>query len=138
MISVKRGLKKLTAFSLLFFFTVGVWCAGLAFPSSLALAAQPNGIHPGCTQNRRALEKMDCDQPNFMCSFPAPVLFSGVALASVRNPDFPKDAQCSIGWAVPVGSFGETSLAANHVGVAFRVHPPQKLPIHLFNSVLTL
>lgn len=134
MSAVKRALKKSTVFSLLFFFTIGVWCASLAAPGSLAMAAQLSR----CTQNRLALEKMDCDQPNFMCAFPVPASFSDVALASVRNHDVSKDAQCPIGWAVPVGSSGETSLAANHVGVAFRTHPAQKVSINLFNSVLNL
>lgn len=137
MISVKRVLKTLTAVSLLFFFTIGVWCAILAAPGSLAMAAQRSGLQPGC-KARLAFEKMECDQPNFMCSFPAPASFSDVALASVRNHDFSKDAQCPIGWAVPVGSSGETSLAANHVGVAFRTRPAQKVSIHLFNSILTI
>ena len=137
-IFVQRTFKKLTAFSLLFLFTLGVWCVSFATPGSLAMAAQRNGFYPGCTQNGSALEKMDCDQPNFMCSFPAPGSFSDIALASVRNHDFSKDAQCPIGWVVPVGSSDETSLAANNLGVAFRIHPAQKVSINLFNSVLTL
>ena len=132
-IFVQRTFKKLTAFSLLFLFTLGVWCVSLAaLDLSVASATQR------CPHNSLALGKMDCDQPNFMCSFPAPGSFSDIALASVRNHDFSKDAQCPIGWVVPVGSSDETSLAANNLGVAFRIHPAQKVSINLFNSVLTL
>lgn len=94
---------------------------------------------PGCSQNSSALGKTGCEQPSFLCGFGSSFhLLSGGVLASVRNHDFSKGAQYPILGVAPLGSSGETSLAANHVGVAFRTLPAQKVSIHLFNSVLNL
>ncbi len=130
---MKRVLKTLTAFSLLFFFTLGVVCASLAAPDqSVASATQR------CPQNSLALGKMDCDQPNFMCSFGLdPRSFSSVAIISPRTHELPKAVPLPIGGAVITGLSLEISLAA--IGaIVVNLRFPEKVPIHLFNSVLNL
>jgi len=126
--------KKITAVGLLLFFAFGAWCSSFAAPGSLAMAAQ---LSP-CTQDRQALEKMDCDQPNFMCSFPAAASFSDVALASSRTHDFSKDAQCLIIGGNILGSFDEGFLPTIRPGVVSQIYPIYKVPIYLSISILLL
>lgn len=130
---VRRTFKKLTAFSLLFLFTLGVWCASLA-----ALDLSVASATHRCPKNSLALGKMDCDQPNFMCSFGLdPRSFSSVAIISPRTHEVPKAAPFSIVGAAITGPPYEISLAVVSA-IAANLHFPEKVPIHLFNSVLNL
>jgi len=130
---VQRTSKKLTAFSLALLFTLGVWCASLAAPN-LSIASATHR----CPQDSLVLGKMDCDQPNFMCSFGLdPRSFSSVAIISPRTHELPKAAALSIGGADIAGPPYEISLAAIRA-MAVNLHLPEKVPIHLFNSVLNL
>lgn len=130
---VQRPFRKLTAFTVLFLFTLGVWCASLAaLDLSVASATQR------CPQNSLALEKTDCDQPNFMCpSGPDPRLFSSVGIISPRTDEPPKGAPLAIIGPAVTGPPYEVSRAG--IGAAaVNLHFPGKIPIHLFNSVLNL
>ncbi|MBI4283529.1 MAG: hypothetical protein HY663_03565 [Chloroflexi bacterium] len=80
---------------------------------------------------------MDCDQPNFMCSFgPDPRSFSG-AVIPPRTHEPPKAVPLPIGGAAITRPPYEISLAT--IGaIAVNLHFPEKVPIHLLNSVLNL
>jgi hypothetical protein len=73
-----------------------------------------------------------------MCSFGLdPRSFSSAAIMSPRTYEFPKAVSLVIGGAVITGWFHEISLAG--IGaIAVNPHFPEKVPIHLFNSVLNL
>lgn len=132
-IFVQRAFKKLTACSLLFLFTLGIWCASLA-----ALDLSVASATERCPKSSLALGKMDCDQPNFMCSFgPDPRSLSSVAIISPRTHELPKAVPLPIGGPAITGPPYEVSLAAISP-VAVNLHFQKKVSIHLFNSVLNL
>jgi hypothetical protein len=131
-ISVQRTFNKLTALSLVFLFTLGVACVALAAPQlSIASATQR------CPQDGMALGKMDCDQPNFMCSFrPDPASLAS-AVIPARTQELPNAMPLVIEGAAITGPPHETSLATISA-TTVDLHFPKKVPIHLFNSVLSL
>jgi len=130
---VPRTAKKATAFSLIFLFALGVWCASLAAPGqSVASATQR------CPQDSLALGKVECNQPNFMCPFGVDQgSFSGIAIISPRTHEFPETVLSPIGEAVTRRLFYEIFLA-DMGAIAANFHFPEKVPIHLLNSVLNL
>lgn len=129
---VQRPLKKLTALILMSLFTVGVWCASLAAPElSIASATQR------CPQNSLSMGKMDCDQPNFMCSLrPNPTSLTS-AVIPARTHELGKAVTLSVGAAEFAGPPYETALATTGAR-AVNLHFPEKVPIYLFNSILNL
>jgi hypothetical protein len=128
---VKQLLKKLTGFSIVFLFVFGVLCASLAVPG-LAVASAV----PGCSHDTSVLEKAGCEHASFRCGFgTSGGLLYQVVPASVRTIDFPKDVPFL---AMGGGSTDEIGLSAHRVSLASPGYLAQKIPIHLFYSVLTL
>ncbi|MEX0806904.1 MAG: hypothetical protein WD688_26815 [Candidatus Binatia bacterium] len=131
--AMKRTAKNLVAFGLVLFFALGVLCVTLAFPGqSLASVT-------GCSQDNRAMQMTDCEHPSYLCGFDrSSHLLSQGALSSTRSSDSLKS---SLGVAVGEACFDSSAYAGAFVGNehtnAFPAGP-QKVSIHLYNSVLNL
>lgn len=125
--------KRLTVFSLIFFFALGVWCAILAAPDLSVAWGQPS-----CSSNTSSLEQAECEYPSFICASGSLFsLVSNSALASIRTDGFFKDAQFTTINAAPAGSSNEVSLPGGGLRAASVFNPAPKVSVHLFNSVLT-
>jgi hypothetical protein len=130
---MKRTAKSLVAFGLVLFFASAVLCATLAAPGqSLASVT-------GCSQTNLPMKMADCEHPGYLCGFESSSrLLSQGALSSTPSNDSLKN---TLGVAV-----GEARFDSSASGGSFALHeytsdfPPglHKVPIHLYNSVLTI
>jgi hypothetical protein len=115
-----------------FFFASAVLCATLAAPSqSLASLS-------GCSQGT-AMKMTDCEHPSYVCGFdPSSTILSQGALGSARFNDSLKN---SLGVAIGEACFDSSAYSGHFVGNEYTNASsagPQKISIHLYNSVLTL
>ena len=130
---MKRLSKILSSFAVAFFFASAVLCATLAAPGqSLASIS-------GCSQDNHAVEIAGCEHPRYLCSFNrSSHLLSEGSFTWVRSNDSVKNI---LGVAVGESSFDSSAygghLVWNEHTSAFPIGP-QKVSIHLYNSVLTL
>lgn len=135
-------LRKELVTSLVSFFTLAVLCTSLAGPSaSAALPGQDKAQPTGCAGTDHGSPLGNTEKPNvdFLCisgsSFGS---FSGAFAVSSQAPEhFFKDRLFLIG-LVPEGSSHKTTAVGDGSAVFSFIHPAQKVPTHLFNSVLTL
>ncbi len=80
-----------------------------------------------------------CDKRNFICFFGlAPGLSSEPALVSSPPNDFSKDIQLLVATGNTAGAPQEVFLESHGSLSANQIVFPQKVSIHLLNSVLTL
>lgn len=125
--------KNLISFAVVLFFISAVLCATLAAPGqSLASVS-------GCSQDNHAMEMGGCEHPSYLCSFNrSSHLVSEGSLTSARSNEFLKNI---LGVAVgePVldySAYGGVLACNEHTNDSpIGLH---KVPIHLYNSVLTL
>ena len=130
---MNRASKNVVSFALAFFFASAVLCATLAAPGqSLASVT-------GCSQDNRAMEMTGCEHPSYLCGFDGSShLFSEGALSSARSSDSLKN---TLGIAVGELCFDSSAYGGPFVGnepTNASSVGPQKIPLHLYNSVLTL
>jgi hypothetical protein len=128
---VNRVPKSFIASALAIFFALAVWCANLATPAH-AFASQMS----------------DCSQPDSASEHPCqPVLcdlagshnlLSQGALVSTRSYDSARDGLFLLGAILPALSHNDISLVAKQFPTIWSDYRPEKVPVHLFNSVLTL
>lgn len=125
--------KNLVAFALVVFFAAGVLCASLAAPGqSLASVT-------GCSQTDLPMKMADCEHPGYLCGFDSSSrLLSQGALSSTPANDSLKN---TLGLTVGETCFDSAAyggpLVGNEHTSAFPAGP-RKVPIHLYNSVLTI
>ena len=129
-----RSSKKFVAFALVVFFAAGVLCASLAAPDrSLASVT-------GCSQPDLPMKMADCEHPSYLCGGfdPSSRLLSRGALSSSPSNDSLKN---TLGLTVGEACFDASAHGGPLVGhehtSAFPTGP-RKVPIHLYNSVLTI
>lgn len=130
--AVKR-LSKIPALGLAFLFIIAVWCGGLVAPG-LSFASAP-----GCSSTGPAPQNAECEHPGFLCiTHSSFALLSNSELNSIRTHDFSKNGQLPSIEFAPVDPSLAISVSANGPSAASLSCLTQKVPIHLFNSVLTL
>ena len=131
--SVKRVIKRLTVFSLLFFFTFGVWCAILGAPDLSVAWGQS-----GCSGNSSSLGQAECEYPGFICASGS--LFSlaaNSALASIRTDGFSRETYSTTISVFDTWPYSDFSSPGARLRHATLFNPAPKISLHLFNSVLT-
>jgi len=130
---VKRALNRLTSIGVIFLFIFGVWCATMTAPALTAGSPMP-----ACMQDGSMLETGDCDSFAFSCEFvyPCGLLFKGAFTA--RTYSFARDMQSLTIGVVSPAPPGEISPACAGPGAVSVAGVLRKVPIHVFNSVLTL
>jgi hypothetical protein len=128
---VKRVSKVPIASVLVILFALGIWCASLSAPAQ-ALASQMSDCStPGSVVDHPC-------QP-LLCNLAASHnLLSQGAIVSARSYDSAKSGLFLLGAILPVLSHNDTSLAANQLPMIWSGYRPEKVSVHLFNSVLTL
>ena len=116
---------------LVILFALGIWCASLSI-SAQVLASQM----PGCSTPGSVIDH-PC-QP-LLCSLAASHnLLSQGALVSTRSYDSARDGLVLLGAILPALSHNDISLIAKQFPTIWTDYRPEKVPIHLFNSVLTV
>jgi hypothetical protein len=130
--SMKRVAKSLVVFGLVLFFTSAVLCATLAAP------AQSLASVTGCSQTDLPMKVADCEHPSYLCGFDrSSNLVSESALSSARPNDSLKNAlSVAVGEACFDTAYSGPFIGSEHT-IVFPVGP-HKVPIYLYNSVLTL
>jgi len=128
----KRKIK--TAASILvLLLTFGVACVSLAAPTLSALGGQRSRLPQGCTPG------MGCDRFNVICFFGlAPGLSSEPALISSSPKDTSKNSLLPVETGSRSYVSDEIFLTSHGILSANQLVFPQKISIHLLNSVLTL
>lgn len=130
--SAKWAFKKLTVFSLIFFFAVGVWCAMLAAPGLSTAWGQ------SICSDSSSLEQAACEYTAFSCASDSLLSpGSNSALASIRTDGFSSAAQFTIIDALDARFHDECFLPGARLSAAALFNPARKVSVHLFNSVLT-
>ena len=128
-----KRLPKMISFAMGFFFVSAVLCATLAAPGRSFASIS------GCSQDNHAMEIAGCEHPSYLCSFNrSSHLLSAGSITWARPNDSVKNIL-----GVAVGeSFFDSSAYGGHLvwNEHTSVFPigPQKVSIHLYNSVLTL
>ncbi|MGH8546145.1 MAG: hypothetical protein ACREX3_21490 [Gammaproteobacteria bacterium] len=131
---MKRRANIVTAISLVLLFGFGIWCASLASPGS----SFGSGM-PGCSQSASGKTGAGCAQPSFLCgSTPFYTSFSKGVPSYLQTGGLSEVVPFPIGRVVPVSMSEEISLGFSRLRIVSSSYPTQKVPIHLFNSVLTL
>jgi hypothetical protein len=130
---MKLRAKSLIVVGLVLFFASAVLCATLAAPG------QSFASITSCSQDNHAMEIAGCEHPSYLCSFNrSSHLLSEGSFTWVRSNDSVKNI---LGVAVGESSFDSSAygghLVWNEHTSAFSIGP-QKVSIHLYNSVLTL
>jgi hypothetical protein len=130
---MKRTAKSVVVFALVLFFASAVLCATLASPRhSLASVT-------GCSQDNHATEMAGCEHPSLLCDFSNSFhVLSQSTLSSAHSKHSVKNIlRMSIGEpSCDSTAYGGAFLGSAHTS-AFPVRP-HKIPLYLYNSVLTL
>lgn len=125
--------KYFVAFVLAAFFAFGIVCATMAAPGQALASAS------GCSQAARPMVMVGCENPNYLCGFdPASDLLSHGALTSARSNDTVKNM---LGLAVGAPAIDVPHDLTPRRAIELRNVPfpqPGKVPLYLFNSILTL
>jgi hypothetical protein len=133
MVDAVKRLSKIPALGIAFLFIVAVWCSGLV-ARSLSFASAP-----GCSSTGSAPQNAECEHPGFICvAHSSFALVTNSALNSIRIHDLSKNGQLPSIEFAPVDLSLRISLSGNGPSAASLSCFTQKVPIHLFNSVLTL
>lgn len=116
--SMANGKLKIPVLAIILFFTFGVWCTNFLVSNLPPLASQ---------------------QTDFECSLGlVPGLSSNNVLTSSRTDGSAKGGQFWVTAGLPSKVLEETFLPKRVIVSALQVIPAKKVPIHLFNSVLTI
>ena len=129
---MKRTAKNLIAFGLVLFFASAILCATLAAPGqSLASIT-------GCSQTDLPMKVADCEHPSYLCDFnrSSHVLSQGVS-STPANDSLKNTLRLTVGETCFDSSAYGGPLVGNEHTSAFPAGP-HKVPIHLYNSVLTI
>ncbi len=128
-----KGKITITASALVLLLLFGVACMSLAAPSLSAPGEQRSRLPQRCAAG------MACDQLIFTCSFGFPA-----GLSSVPNPisslpnNHSRNSQLLAAKGYPSSVLEEIYLTSGGCLSAYQMVFPQKISIHLLNSVLTL
>lgn len=132
-------MKKKLALAVCTLFTLALLCTVLVGPAETLLA---QGVEPssGCAGSASPLEHKGGAGSDFLCTSGSPFgSLSGAFLASSRALDFFN------GSLFPLAVVSDSASASAAVALAgkglfayLEFHPPQQVPVHLLNSVLTL
>ncbi len=129
---MKRAAKNLIAFGLVLFFASAVLCATLAAPGqSLASVA-------GCSQDQPTMAMTGCEHPSYLCDFNRSSHFLSQGVSSTPSNDSLKN---TLGLTVGETCFDSSAYGGPLVGNEHTSAFPaglHKVPIHLYNSVLTI
>ena len=131
--SVKRTVNSVVVFCLVLFFASAVLCATMAAPGQ-SLASVP-----GCSQDNHATEMTGCEHPSYLCDFINSFhVLSQSTLSSAHFEHSVKNILRMVIGEPPCDStvYGGAFLGNEHTS-ALLVRP-HKVPIYLYNSVLTL
>jgi hypothetical protein len=126
---VRRIPNNLVASGLVIFFALGVWCASLSAPAQALASQMPDCSTPGSVGQ-------PC-QP-LLCNLAASHNLLSQGALSTKSYDSARDRLFLIGNILPVLSSNDSSLAANQLPAIWTGYRPEKVSVHLFNSVLTL
>ena len=131
-------LKRFTSKSVLIVFTIGILCVALSGPGvSLSKHGFANASLPtGCAGKIPLLPGTKSQRSGGVCTSDQlfNVLSGGFGLTQIH--DFSKIAQLGLGIVLVDGFDGIASLIYLFYGSL--TYPLQKVPLHLFNSVLTV
>ena len=127
---VKRVRKNLIASVLAVLFAVGLLCAGLSAPAAAFASRMPD-----CSSRGSATGPC---QPRLCNLVASHNLLSQGAVVSSRSFDSARDGLLLLPAVLSVSSHGEISLVAKQLSTVWTDYRPDKIPVHLFNSVLTL
>lgn len=128
---MKRVSKNLIASGLMILFAVGLLCASLSAPTLSFASQMPDCSTPGSV----------LDQPcqPLLCNLAAShYLPSQGALVSTRSDGSAKGGSFLIGDILTILSHNDILLAAKQLSTTWSDYRPEKVSIHLFNSVLIL
>jgi hypothetical protein len=127
-----RSSKNLLAFGLVLFFVSAVLCATLAAPGqSFASVA-------GCSQGNPTMAMTGCEHPSYFCDFNRSSHFLSQGVSSTPANDSLKNTlRLTVGETCFDSSAYGGPLVGNEHTSAFPAGL-HKVPIHLYNSVLTL
>jgi hypothetical protein len=130
---MNSGLKNLTAFLIVLFFTAAVLCSSMAAPGE-ALASIS-----GCSHSGGAMEMMPCEHPSYLCGFDSMSnLVSRGAFGSARSSDsFKKLLSVAVGEASVDASSIRVPAIGSDCTNAFPTGSP-KVSIRLLNSILNV
>ena len=130
---MKRLPKSLISFAVAFFFVAALLCATLAAPG------QSFASVTGCSQDNHAMEMAGCEHPSYLCSFnrSSHLLSEGSLTWARSNESLKNILGVALGEAVLDYSAYGGVLACNEHTNAFPTGL-HKVPIHLYNSVLTI
>ena len=129
---MKRTAKVLITFGLMLFFASALLCATLAAPGQILASIT------GCSQDNHVMEMTGCEHPSFVCDFNRSSHFLSQGVSSTPSNGSLKN---TLGLTVGQACFDSSTYAG-----PFVVHEhtsafptgPRKVPIHLYNSVLTI
>ena len=126
---MKQTRKNFFAAAVSVLFAFGILCASLVAPAGAMASQMPDCSSPGSVHPCQAL----------LCNLAAShnPLSQG-ALVSTRSYDSGKDGLLLLAAILPISSHGEIWLAVKQFSTIPTGYRPEKVPIHLFNSVLTL
>lgn len=128
---MNRVPKNLIASALVFIFILAVGCITLATPAEVLASQMPDCSTPGSV--------LDPPCQRLLCNLAASHnLLSQGALVSTRSYDSAKGGPLLLGDVVAALSRNDISLTAKQLRTIWPDYPPPKVPLHLFNSVLTL
>ena len=130
--AMKRPAKHLIAFGLVLFFASAVLCATLAAPGESFASVT------GCSQDNPTMAMTGCDHPSYLCDFNKSFHFLSQGVSSTPSNDSLKN---TLGLSVGEACFDSSACGGpfvwNEHTSAFPAGP-RKVPIHLYNSVLTI
>ena len=128
--SMKRKSASLTVLSLALFYLLGAFCFSVAAPSTSIAST-----FPPCSETRSVPGMFPCEHPSFFCGLTA--ADNSAILSSVQTRDSSSKAQTAV-----VGIAVSSSPDAATLGLSYKTSilfgSPQKVPIHILNSVLSL
>jgi len=119
--------KNLIAPALAILFALGVLCASLSSPTGAFTSQMP-----------------DCSESGSVLDHPCQALLCNLGASrnafahGARSYDFAKNGRFLLGGVVPLLSHDDILLAGKRLPTAWSDYCPAKIPVHLFNSVLTL
>jgi len=131
----KTGMK-IAVSAVVLFLTFGLVCASFAAPGLSALIASRDGSQPNCVKISGKLAKMECAQPKWTCPLASTPGLSPVPRLSPH--DFLKNSQLLFAKGHVSSVPDEIFLPSPWSYSTYQIVFPQKISVHLLNSVLTL
>ncbi len=130
---------KIIAFTLVAFFSFGIWCTSLASLRSQILWGQHSGLQSGCMRTMLQFGRKACDPPKIAC-YSGFVLgpYFELARVSSRIHAFVKNDPIGHFQNLPVIVPNRTSLQSQQAAIHSKLISTAKVSVHLYNSVLIL